>query len=374
MLFRPVLVVYLACASLCLISVSSCSSSKDDEYVNDSDRDLITDDMDNCPIIYNPDQAAAIGDAAELGDVCDDEDADGIVDAGDNCPTDANQDQLDTSGDGLGDVCSQGDNTDPQEPPAGDSNIDEPDELYTSDGYDPVNVIRVDVRTITTPGVCTADDQSGCTLADVLADVDKTDDFTVDIPIHFKSDGFADDGLVSNAELRLRGGGSRFAPQKSFRIKLDSKQDLWRGERHLQLNKHPFESSRIRNKLSMDIMSQVPHLPSLRTQFVNLWIDDGNGTEDYGMFTHVERVNKYFLEKRGWDDNGDIYKANNFSFDKSSLSDILVDDEGEPLDEDRFETSLEIENGDDHRTLVAMMEAGHSQIFLSDLYSEHIAA
>ena len=128
---------------------------------------------------------------------------------------------------------------------------------------------------MTTPGTCTADDESGCTLADVLADVDKTDDLTVDIPIHVSGDDFPDDGSVSNAELRLRGGGSRFAPQKSFRIKLDSKEVLWRNERYFQLNKHPFDRSRIRNKLAMDVMSKIPNLPSMRTQFVNLWIDDG---------------------------------------------------------------------------------------------------
>ena len=234
--------------------------------------------------------------------------------------------------------------------------IQEPSDLFQRDGYELANVIRLDVRTVTTPGTCTADDESGCTLADVLADVDKTDDLTVDIPIHVSGDDFPNDGSVSNAELRLRGGGSRFAPQKSFRIKLDSKEVLWRNERYFQLNKHPFDGSRIRNKLAMDVMSTIPNLPSLRTQFVNLWIDDGNGPEDYGLFTHVERVNEYFLRNRGWNEDGNIYKAENFRFNKSDLSDILVDENGEPLDEDRFETTLEIENGDDHRVLQAMLE------------------
>jgi ELWxxDGT repeat protein len=72
---------------------------------NDSDRDLINNDRDNCPLIYNPDQAATIGDATDLGDVCDDEDADNFVDAGDNCPVIGNPDQLDSNGNGVGDVC-----------------------------------------------------------------------------------------------------------------------------------------------------------------------------------------------------------------------------------------------------------------------------
>jgi len=236
------------------------------------------------------------------------------------------------------------------------ADVVEPADVYTRDGYGQNDVIRVDVRTVTTPGVCTADDLSGCTLADVMADVDKTDDLTVDIPIHVSADDFPDDGTVSNAELRMRGSGSRNGAQKSLRIKLDSKKDLWRGERYFQLNKHPFDGSRIRNKLATEVMSKVPSLPSLRTQFINLWIDDGNGPVDYGLFTHVERVNGNYLEKRDWDDDGNLYKAEDFRFDEGDLSDILVDAEGEPLDEDRFETSLSIENGKDHRALQSMLQ------------------
>ncbi len=244
-------------------------------------------------------------------------------------------------------------------PPApNDQNIAEPANLY-EDGYSPSNVIRVDLRTATVAGPCNAVDESGCTLADVMADVDKFDDHTVDINVHFKSSDFVDDGSVSNAELRLRGGGSRSAPQKSFRIKLDSKEALWRGERHLQLNKHPYESSRIRNKLAMDIMAEIPNLPSVRTQFVNLWIDDGQGPVDYGLFTHVERVNGYFLRKRGWNDDDRIYKAEYFKFNKQSLDTLKLDELGEPLNKDLFESTLSIENGDDHRPLVAMITALH---------------
>lgn len=243
------------------------------------------------------------------------------------------------------------------EPLASDINPDR--SRYLADGYDPVNVIRVELRTVTSEGICSEEDQSGCTLADVLEDIDKRDDLTVDIPVHFMSDDFADDGSPSNAELRLRGGGSRYAEQKSFRIKLDSKEELWRGERYLQLNKHPFESSRQRNKLAMDLMSRVPHLPSFRSQFVNLWIDDGNGPEDYGLFTHIERSNDDYLESRGLDKDGNLYKAEEFRFALSDLENMRVDAEGEPLDEERFETSLEIEEGKDHRALANMMSALH---------------
>jgi len=64
----------------------------------------------------------------------------------------------------------------------------------------------------------------------------------------------------------------------------------------------------MRNKLAFDLMSMVPHLPSIRTQFVNLWIDDGEGPVDYGLFTHVEFAGKEYLVNRGLNDDNRLYK------------------------------------------------------------------
>jgi hypothetical protein len=57
----------------------------------DSDGDGIADDIDNCPHVYNPDQA--------------DRDHDGVGDVCDNCPSRFNPDQADSNHNGRGDVC-----------------------------------------------------------------------------------------------------------------------------------------------------------------------------------------------------------------------------------------------------------------------------
>jgi hypothetical protein len=57
----------------------------------DTDADGTVDNLDNCPLIYNPSQSDVDGD--NHGDVCD------------NCPNDSNPDQLDTDNNGIGDVC-----------------------------------------------------------------------------------------------------------------------------------------------------------------------------------------------------------------------------------------------------------------------------
>jgi spore coat protein H len=237
------------------------------------------------------------------------------------------------------------------------SDIVDLDAFYDQDGYGVVDVVRLDVRTSTTPGVCTIDDDSGCTLDDVMADVDPDDEFDVEIAVHFQGDDFADDGSESNADFRQRGGSSRAWPQKSFRIKLDSKEVLWRNERRLQLNKNPFDTSRIRSKLAFDLMREIPNLPSLRTQFVNLWVDDGQGPVDHGLFTHAEYAGKEYLVNRQRNKDDNLYKIEYFTFSQSALNAIQVDENGEPLDEDRFETALGIKRGDDHRKVVEMVTA-----------------
>jgi hypothetical protein len=70
----------------------------------DSDGDGVTDNIDNCDNVANPNQADADNDG--IGDACEpDTDGDGVVDDDDNCLNTPNSNQADTDGDGIGDAC-----------------------------------------------------------------------------------------------------------------------------------------------------------------------------------------------------------------------------------------------------------------------------
>ena len=79
------------------------------DALGDDDGDGVTNDIDNCLLIANPNQADADGDG--LGDACEtdlpiaDLDSDGVPDDADNCLLAFNPDQTDSDGDGFGDVC-----------------------------------------------------------------------------------------------------------------------------------------------------------------------------------------------------------------------------------------------------------------------------
>ena len=200
------------------------------------------------------------------------------------------------------------------------------------------------------------------TFADVNADVDDSDAIVPEVAAHFIVDGYPDDGKATNATLRLRGHSSRLAAQKSYRIKLANDAAAWRGEKTLQFNKHPYDLTRIRNKLAFDLFRDIPHIPSLRTQFVRIGITNKNAsgnsyaTGDFGLFTHVEKMGKEYLSKRGLPTDGNIYKAEDFDFRWSTK--LALDSNGKPLSKTEFEKvlSLEADNGN-HEKLTAMIHA-----------------
>lgn len=165
---------------------------------------------------------------------------------------------------------------------------------------------------------------------------------------------------VPNATIQIRGNSTTAKPQKSYKIELRSRAGEWRGQTTINLNKHFSDTTRARNKLTFDLVKEIPGMISLRTQFVRLFIKDETTDPpkvtyvDYGLFTQVEQPNRKFLRNHLLDADGQLYKATFFEFHRYSDQIRLVDD---PLyDEAAFSKILEIKGNKDHSKLIHMLD------------------
>ena len=195
-----------------------------------------------------------------------------------------------------------------------------------------------------------------CTLDDVEHDISPFDSYKPELHVIFSANDFPNNTV--NASLRKKGKSTRKAKQSSYRIKLDSPTELYHNERTLQINKSPYDYSRIKNKLWFDTFIGIPNFTSLRTRFVHLSIDD----KSYGIFHHIEHVDEEFLKNRGWNIEDNTYKAQNFTFRLSPK--LALNNEGKPLYPDQFDTVIEQKTGKETKKLISMLKE------LNDVYRD----
>ena len=186
-----------------------------------------------------------------------------------------------------------------------------------------------------------------CTLEDVLNDTDANDDYEPELHVHYENDEYMREGV--NAEFKQKGKTTRHAAQKSFRVKLDTETDLFKNERTMQLNKHPFDRARMRNKLFFEIFQDIPNFPSLKTRFVDLKIND----EAYGLYTHIEKCDEIYLKNHNFGEDTNLYKAQNFAF--RVTPEMALDDKGDPVDPDAFDSVIKIVNGKETSKFIGML-------------------
>lgn len=164
---------------------------------------------------------------------------------------------------------------------------------------------------------------------------------------------------VPNATVQVRGKTTSRAEQKSYQIKIKKDKGFWRDQRTVILNKHAYDETRFRNKLSYDLMTQYPELIGSRTQFVHLYVRDltkGSSGKfaDYGLYTQVEQMNSRYLRSHGLDENGQLYKADMFEF--MTYDDVLKLSSDPDYDLKKFEQVLEVKGNSDHSKLINMLK------------------
>jgi len=239
--------------------------------------------------------------------------------------------------------------------------IREDKSIYSND--DPLQVHVVYITVFSTP----PGSLQRYTFKDVESDEDYLDLDNPELPVLFQEGDLTGPrvgdygyGLTdSNGTIRLRGRSTRAADQKSYRINLNNRLGTWLGFDKINLNKHPYDITRFRNKMAFDLMQDIDNLPSLRTKFIHVFLKDtsqGNSESDfvdYGLFTHVESIDDDYLDNHGLDQDGQIYKAENFFFQMDKNLKTKTDP---TYDEKKFERILSIQNGGDHVFLINMLE------------------
>lgn len=161
----------------------------------------------------------------------------------------------------------------------------------------------------------------------------------------------------SNATIRIRGNSSSVMAQKSYKLSLDDEAGLWRGQSNIALNKHIFDVTRIKNKMYFDLLREVEDVPSIRTQFVRLFVKDetsGKTTfEDYGLYTQAEVPSRKYLGNHGLDKEGYLYKAISFNFEPSEALKNFDDPE---FDQEAFEQILSCKGREDNQKLIDLVD------------------
>lgn len=187
-----------------------------------------------------------------------------------------------------------------------------------------------------------------------LAAVDGDDaDATADVTV-------SSDDYTGPAVLEQRGRTARLANQKSYKLHLPEGA-TWRGQREVNLNKHAYDLSRVRQRLALALYRSVPHLTGLRTQLVHLTI---NG-DDRGLYTQVEEPDETFLVGHGLDPDGSLYKAESFSFGAI--------DAATASDEARLDAVLDAKAGRDTGKLLSMVrDVNDLSKDINDVIARHL--
>ena len=189
-----------------------------------------------------------------------------------------------------------------------------------------------------------------CTLNDIDHDTNAFDTYAPELSVLFSSETFIPGSMQTNSLLRQKGKSTRDFALKSYKVKLDSKTVLWKGERRLQFNKQPFDLTRIRNKLAFDLFKGIPNFTSLKTEFVHLTLDG----IDKGLYTKVESYDKQYLLNRGFNKDDNLYKAQNFVF--YLKPELALDSKGHPVNLFEFNTIIEPQRGKEQTKLIEMLE------------------
>lgn len=169
--------------------------------------------------------------------------------------------------------------------------------------------------------------------------------------------GFGFGEMTANGKLTVKGSADRIQ-SRSWQIQLYDRAGLYNGAKTINFIKNNEDLSRVKIKLGFDLVQMIEDAGGLGAKFARLFVYDTTEKDlakwvDLGIHTMVEQPNKTYLRAHGLDENGELYRARNFSFEDS---DSLKNKDDPDYNKLAFEEILVIREGKDHKKLISMVD------------------
>jgi hypothetical protein len=165
---------------------------------------------------------------------------------------------------------------------------------------------------------------------------DETNPIWVPVTLEFEGDTW------TNVGLRFKGNSSLFSSWGSGNLKLPFKLDFdefeddypeiddqrFYGFKQLTLSSNFNDSSFLREKVAADIFREAG-VPAAQTAFYQVYVNYGEGSVYFGLYTMVEVVDDTLIETQFEDDCGNVYKPSGAgaTFAEGSFSKVSFDKE-----------------------------------------------
>ena len=181
-------------------------------------------------------------------------------------------------------------------------------------------------------------------------------------------------GSDVNATIEPKGHATSRAAQKSYKIKLSKKAGKWKGQSVINLNKCPYDLTRIRAKLAFDLIKTIPDIFSMRTEFFQVYVKDlaGGSNEfvDQGLYTQIEQPNESYIKNHGLAQEGYLYKAEFFEFNR--YADRIKNVTDPAYDKVEFNKILKCRGIEDHTRLIKMLDdVNNYDLNIDDVINKH---
>lgn len=212
-----------------------------------------------------------------------------------------------------------------------------------------------------------------------------------DNPIWVESSITFDDTTWDHVGIRVKGNSSLKSAvssgnnKLSFKLDFDEFEELYPeinnqrfyGYKQLNLNNNYADESLMRDKVSADLFREFG-LTAANTTFAVVYLDHGEGSEFYGVYTLLEEMDDTVIENQLGDDSGNLYKPEGraASFASGTYNDEMMDKKNNEDEADYSDVKAlyEVINREDLETDPETWKSDLEDVFDVDGFLKWLAA